>query len=99
MIFMTTMAMTDDDADDSDKLITNGINISMFLELVLVRGTVQGLCLPLWIACVQTPLPLGKRITDAPFAIFPEGRRSVHRLFMVFFRRSKQIVITHFLEY
>ena len=47
MIFMTTMAMTDDDADDSDKLITNGMNISMFLELVLARATVQGLCLPL----------------------------------------------------
>ena len=40
MIFMTTMAMTDDDGDDSDKLMTNGMNsnqkltIPMFLELV-----------------------------------------------------------------
>ena len=40
MIFMTTMAMTDDDSDDGDKLMTNGMNsnqklrIAMFLELV-----------------------------------------------------------------
>ena len=40
IIFMTTMVMTADDGDDSDKLMTNGMNsnqklrIPMFLELV-----------------------------------------------------------------
>ena len=40
MIFRTTMAMTDDDSDDGDKLMTNGMNsnqklrIPVFLELV-----------------------------------------------------------------
>ena len=40
VIFMTTTAMTDDDGDDGDKLMTNGMNsnqklrIPVFLELV-----------------------------------------------------------------
>ena len=34
MIFMTTRAMTDDDGDDSDNLMTNGMNSNQKLELV-----------------------------------------------------------------
>ena len=56
MIFMTTMAMTDDDGDDSDKLMTNSINSDQKLRILdnvsgtsLVRATAQRLSLPLWI--------------------------------------------------
>lgn len=43
IILMTTMAMTDDGGNDSDKLMTNGMN----RRTSLVRATVQGFSLPL----------------------------------------------------
>ena len=54
MIFMKTMAMTGDDGDDSDKLMTNGMNSNQKLRILenvsgtsLATATAQRLSLPL----------------------------------------------------
>ena len=54
MILMKTMTMKDDDGDDSDKLMTNGMNSNQKLRILdnvsgtsLVGATAQRLSLPL----------------------------------------------------